>query len=324
MFASENLKELLVAFSFPYQTPRLVRKNLHRIFNYLSIAANPKQKRSAIEAPIALALECVARKAVEIGSQVSLLLLTGVHPTLELTAATLVREGKSLGIEITAFAAIDPADIEGSLRHFGGNPRQASLFHAGIADPAEEVAGELRRSNGPCEVIDMGLHAVAIGAIRYGGLLNKNLWLGNPINEPRRSTLESAPGGSGRAGHERGRGILVLEAASSVGGMARMVAKAADPQRAGHLARRKPRRDRAACGVPRILEFAARRWPLPGGLVRRLASPRWRRSSARPRTRESWDLQVWMGLISGHWISMSFPKSWTIVSRSDGTEQPIP
>ncbi len=186
VFASEE-KELLVAFAFPYQTPCLVRKNLHSIFNYRTVTANPINRRSAIEAPIALALECVAqRKAVEtVNSTASMLLLTGDPPMLELTGASLVREGNLLRIAITAYAAIDiePDAIVGSLRHFGGNPSQAPLFHAGIADSAEKVVDNLERSDRPSAVIDMGLHAVAIGAVRHGGLLlDGQLWLNNKIN----------------------------------------------------------------------------------------------------------------------------------------------
>ena len=53
---------LYVAFAFPYRTSPLLRKNLHQLSDFLTVGKSiPKERRSAVEAPIALAVECVAQ-----------------------------------------------------------------------------------------------------------------------------------------------------------------------------------------------------------------------------------------------------------------------
>jgi hypothetical protein len=184
VFGSENLKDLWVAFALPYQAPRLILKHLHYLFNIRAIiTAMPRDRLSAIEAPIALAIEGVACRAVELEPSPRLLLLTGQPPVLELTAATLDRENDLLRLETTGHATINPDDVAGSLGHLSrGSLRDARLVHPGIPAFAEKVAGELGLDSNSGDVIDLGPHAVAIGAIRHGGLLTNQLWVGNRID----------------------------------------------------------------------------------------------------------------------------------------------
>lgn len=180
VYAGETKKELRVAFAFPYRTAPVVRRNLRNLIkNHLG--EQPPENRSAIEAPIALALEGVAQKAIRVEAQAHVLLLTGLERTLELTAATLHRSGRTLRVEITAYAAIDPADIPGSVRDLGRSAIPGPLFHAGIPEVARAVDGPLRSRPGPSPV-DLGPHATAIGALRHWGLLERQYWLEDPIN----------------------------------------------------------------------------------------------------------------------------------------------
>ena len=312
VFGSASPKELPpVAFAFPYQTPRLVRKNLHFLFNYRYIMGSAvKEKPSAIEAPIALALECVAqRKAVETDSTENLILLTGEHPTLELTAATLVREGALLRIEITAHALIDPANVKGSLRHFGAISRRGHFFHAGIGDSARLVVNEWK----PGDVIDMGLHAVAIGAVRHGGILNKKRWLGNPINELEiKRTAPVALGvlGTNSAGAWFWRrvvekGTTLTDRPISAG------LNLIDPTGTEKIAL-------VECGNP---EFAARRWLCREDWAD--AGLRWHEVIDSTEATADWDLQPRTSINRQHWNHLACP-GWQIVARSDETEQPSP
>ena len=160
-----------------------MRKNLHSLFNRRLDTLHPRQRRSAIEAPIALALEAVARNEVSLERPTNLLLLTGVHPSLELTAVTLSLAGMTLKASVTAYATIDPADIPGSLRDFGESPVPSRLFHSGIAEMAQSVAIKLGRDPSMASLVDLGKHATAIGAVRHGGLLEKQFWLGHRVNQ---------------------------------------------------------------------------------------------------------------------------------------------
>jgi hypothetical protein len=182
VFGIEARKELWVAFAFPYQTAPLVRMELHNLFNYQYLAEQPKEQRSAIEAPIALLIECVAQSKVDPDSGSCVLLLTGTPPRTELTGARLTRQGNTLHIGVTAYAAIDPDNLPASVDRLGGNHAYRYLFHAASPDQAKGVAKALTSSSGACEIVDMGRHAIAVGAIRYGGLLRAQQWVGRQVS----------------------------------------------------------------------------------------------------------------------------------------------
>ncbi len=140
--------------------------------------------RSAIEAPIALALESIWQSRIEVDPPCDVL-LTGLPPRLELTAARINRVERTLKIEITDYAAIHggPAGYKDSLRHFGRDTARGRLIHAGRPVEALAIARELGRSPGPADVDDRGELAVAIGAILHGGLLLERQWVGQQVSQ---------------------------------------------------------------------------------------------------------------------------------------------
>jgi hypothetical protein len=182
VFANAARKELWVAFAFPYQTAPLVRMELHNLFSYQFLKEQPREQRCAIEAPIALLIECVAQSKVEPDSGSCVLLLTGTPPRTELTGARLTRQGNTLHIGVTAYAAIDPDNLPASVGRLAGNHAYRHLFHAASPDQSQAVAKALMSSSGACEIVDMGRQAIAVGAMRYGGLLRAQQWVGRQVS----------------------------------------------------------------------------------------------------------------------------------------------
>jgi hypothetical protein len=295
VFGNEIAQELWLAFAFPYRTPPLVRKNLHSLLNTRYLRNHPRAKRSAIEAPIALALEGVAQNEIPAESPVSVLLLTGVHPMLELTAATLTLDDAILKVEVTAYAEIDPADIAGSLRTFGERHVSGRLLHAGTAGEAHAVAGELNPDSRRHAVVDLGKHATAIGAVRYGGVLEQQLWLGNKVQEikvERSAPVAVGVLGTNRAGEWFWRCVLEKGAPISTTAIrAGLIAAAPTPERI------------ALAECPRA-EFAARRWLTQNDWP--AAGLRWHEVLTDTQRPENWDLQYQMRLNTTQWNKLSY------------------
>jgi len=172
--------DVRVALAYPYATPWLVQKNLHALFG----KGTRLDDRVAVEAPFALALEGLARSSPAIGdeSPVRGLYLTRAEPDLELTMLALSRRarqkpGDLLVIEATGFVVLDGADLSaGPVRSaFGAEDQAVPVYHPGLAGPARRVVEAL---GGRRESIDLGAHAVAAGAVRYGLVLDRQRCLG--------------------------------------------------------------------------------------------------------------------------------------------------
>jgi hypothetical protein len=299
VFVMEDLDDLWVAVAFPYQAPPVVRNSLHNLFDRGKLGEHRKERRSAVEAPIALAVECVAQSKVklEAKSPSRVLLLTGADPWLELTAARLtLQPDKALRIEITDHAAVDPRDFPRSLRHFGGAHACNRLFHAGNEPDALRIAEELARPSGRCkvEVADLGRHAAAIGAVRHGGLLEKQQWVGREINQI--DIVRTAPVAVGILGTNRDgewfwrrvsdKGTALLPAEWS------SVLSFDTPASA--------RIGLAECPHP---DFAARRWLAADQWAE--ASLRWHEVIIDEERPNHWELQFRWSPIRHHWNAKS-------------------
>lgn len=187
VFNNQDFPNLWVALAVPYRTPRLILKDLHHLFGsrILNLGIK-KEKLSVVEAPVALATEFAAQEQEQgwLDEPTPLVLLTGEPPMRELTAATVRRAEKALRIEVTAHAVIDPADPSGSLSRFAEAlpaDRASRLVHPGMTEAAGQVAALLGDRVGP--ELDLQAHAVAVGAVRYGLLLEKQPSLNKPISQ---------------------------------------------------------------------------------------------------------------------------------------------
>ena len=309
VFGNENVEDLCLSVAFPYQTSPLVRKCIHKLFNPQTLNKNKRENRTAIEAPIALALECVAQSRIDIQSRTQVLLLTGVDPSIEVTAATLQQVDSLLKIDITAFASLDAEGVSGDLRRFG-RKRATCLFHAGTPDVAQKVAKELQLDPDPDHVVDLGKHAVAIGAVRHGGLLRSQFWLENKINKL--EVVRSAPVAVGVLGtNEAGdwfwrrisdKDIAVSTSATKAG----LRIGGPPPERLGL----------AECPRP---DFAGRRWLAQDDWS--AAGLRWHDIVSPSETPDTWDLQLKIGQ-NRNWHKFSLP-SWEIGQPDPETPEPL-
>ena len=298
-----------MSVAIPYQTSPLVRKCIHKLFNTQILNKNRKENRTAIEAPIALALECVAQSKIDTQSPSHVLLLTGVDPSIELTAATLKQVNSLLNIETTAFASLDAGGVSGDLRRFG-RTRATRLFHAGSPDVAQKVAKQLELGPDPDHVVDLGKHAVAIGAVRHGGLLRGQFWLENKINNL--EVVRTAPVAVGVLGtNEAGdwfwrrildKGIPVSTSAT----MAGLRVGGPLPERLGL----------AECPRP---DFAGRRWLAQDDWS--AAGLRWHEIVTPSETPDNWDLQLKIGQNNKNWYRLPLP-SWEIGQHDPETPEP--
>ena len=244
-------------------------------------------------------------------------MLTGVHPTLELTSVTLSREVATnsdivLRIEVNDYASIDPDRIPHSLRDFQEPSAPVRFVHPGIPDVAERVASCLKQRPPHVDLVDLGLHAVALGAVRHGGVLCQQWWVGYGIKQIKVSRI--CPVDLGLVGtNEDGAWFWK-----------RVVAKGAPlsdkPIRSGlNLG---PIESEsiilAECGRA---EYAAKEW-LSQEKDWADADIRWHQVLPFGQPLPRWDLQYKLTSSSPHWKHMPFP-SGEIVETDEDVEQAV-